>query len=34
MDPDGDYAAHFSHQDDIAKIAGGIRDFLHGTRAS
>jgi protein SCO1/2 len=34
MDPDGDYAAHFSHQDDVAEIAGGIRDFLHGTRTS
>ena len=34
MDPDGDYAAHFSHQDDPAEIAGGIRDFLHGTRTS
>jgi protein SCO1/2 len=34
MDPDGNYAAHFSHQDDAAEIAGGIRDFLRGTRTS
>ena len=34
IDPDGDYAAHFSHQDDAAEIAGGIRDFVHGERTS
>jgi protein SCO1/2 len=34
MDPDGDYAAHFSHQDEPAEIASTIRDFLDGTRTS
>jgi protein SCO1/2 len=34
MGPDGDYAAHFSHQDDPGEIAGGIRGFLDGTRTS
>ena len=34
MDPDGDYAALFSHQDEPAEIASTIRDFLDGTRTS
>ena len=28
MGPSGDYAAHFSHQDDVEKIVAGIREKL------